>query len=175
MYKKKGLVANIATGSFLLDITNINLDAITGNTLFLVPPKIDFPNKITVTQALWLDKSKLRILIKFDTNMLKNDINEESFEKILVDKKTYFKFLNLDSSKVDPINPIGKILKDKNFGEIGKVVDIEKGNLQQRLIVKGKKSTFAIPFVSEFIYDYDDTCLYSKIPEGLTKLGDYGY
>lgn len=137
-----------------------------GDTVALVPPKLDVPRSVTVSHVTVLDDDRAEISFE--------EVDDAAIANELVGMHCLIKRELIDAESLEEAPALweGWPVVDALQGDIGVLANVIENSAQTLLEVEREGSTVLIPFVDEIVtdVDIDGECIHVNLPKGLLEL-----
>ncbi len=137
-----------------------------GSAVYFVPPTLDGPRKARVRSVQHLGSDEYAV--EFDC------VKDRDTAELLAGSHCLVARADLPENFEDIVRSsaeylAGFVVVDETLGEIGSIVDVREMPTQDLLIVEGPYGESMIPFVEEFLVEFDDVerVVYMDLPNGL--------
>ena len=137
-----------------------------GDSIALVPPKLDLPRTVTVSLGVLLDDERAEISFE--------EVSDAGIASELVGMHCLIKrdLIDAESFKEAPALWEGWPIVDASLGEIGTLAGVVENTAQTLLEVDRNGSIVLVPFVDEIVteIDVDGERILVNLPNGLLEL-----
>lgn len=137
-----------------------------GDSVALVPPKLDVPRTVTVSRIVLLDDERAEVSFE--------EVSDAGIAAELVGMHCLIKrdLIDAESFEEAPALWEGWPIVDASLGEIGTLVGVVENTAQTLLEVDRNGSIVLVPFVDEIVteIDVDDERILVNLPKGLLEL-----
>ena len=137
-----------------------------GDTIALVPPKLDLPRTVTVSRVVLLDDERAEISFE--------EVSDAGIASELVGMHCLIKrdLIDAESFEEAPALWDGWPIVDASLGEIGTLAGVVENTAQTLLEVDRNGSIVLVPFVDEIVteIDVDGERILVNLPNGLLEL-----
>lgn len=137
-----------------------------GDSIALVPPKLDLPRTVTVSRVVLLDDERAEISFE--------EVSDAGIASELVGMHCLIKrdLIDAESFEEAPALWEGWPIVDASLGEIGTLAGVVENTAQTLLEVDRNGSIVLVPFVDEIVteIDVDGKRILVNLPNGLLEL-----
>jgi len=137
-----------------------------GDSIALVPPKLDLPRTVTVSRVVLLDDERAEISFE--------EVSDAGIASELVGMHCLIKrdLIDAESFEEAPALWEGWPIVDASLGEIGTLAGVVENTAQTLLEVDRNGSIVLVPFVDEIVteIDVDGERILVNLPNGLLEL-----
>lgn len=161
---KNESLAVVVTARFFLE--NKKAKLLEGKKLMLVPPEIDCPRQLSVNKI----KIKSSNTFELEFNEIVDERTNFKDKCLLINKSDFCDVFGKLSS--DEVELVGKKVKDKNLGIIGKVTEVRGTKTQKLLVVDHNGNDVYVPYVDEIVVSFDENTLRTNLPSGILEINE---
>ena len=137
-----------------------------GDSIALVPPKLDLPRTVTVSRVVLLDDERAEVSFE--------EVSDAGIASELVGMHCLIKrdLIDAESFEEAPALWEGWPIVDASLGEIGTLAGVVENTAQTLLEVDRNGSIVLVPFVDEIVteIDVDGERILVNLPNGLLEL-----
>jgi len=137
-----------------------------GDSIALVPPKLDLPRTVTVSRVVLLDEERAEISFE--------EVSDAGIASELVGMHCLIRrdLIDAESFEEAPALWEGWPVVDASLGEIGTLTGVVENTAQTLLEVDRNGSIVLVPFVDEIVteIDVDGERILVNLPNGLLEL-----